>query len=272
MARAPLRLSLVLMLLLPAGPATRPQDPAPHPPRAAQVQAPPPRFRAGTTLITVDAIVRDRDGRFVADLTPGDFEVLEDGKAPDDRELLRRQCRKSPRGSRRGRCAPAPRPQRVSPPPPPQVQRVFVLFFDQEHMAAGGFKRAQQAAASFLETNLQAGDIGGVVSGGTMVDNRLTSSREELEAAVRSLQPSADTRSRPARHARMAALPQRVRARRIAEGDRRGPAPGHGSARAWTTRTSASPTPTWSSRLVRNKAGRLVARAAGGRAAHDPAR
>jgi len=40
-----------------------------------------PVFRTGTTLIEVDAMVRDGNGRFVEGLTHDDFEVLEDGVA-----------------------------------------------------------------------------------------------------------------------------------------------------------------------------------------------
>ena len=187
---APLRLSLVVMLLLPAGPSAQPQTPAPDASQAAQ-----PRFRAGTTLITVDAIVRDTHGRFVADLTPDDFEVLEDGRPQTIESLYVVKAGRVRAAPAAAVVPPAAPPQRVSPPPPPQVQRVFVLLFDQEHMAPGGFKRAQQAASSFLETDFQAGDVGGVVNGGTMIGNRLTSSREELEAAIRSIEPSGDVRS-----------------------------------------------------------------------------
>ncbi|MEQ1870935.1 MAG: VWA domain-containing protein [Vicinamibacterales bacterium] len=42
-------------------------------------QAQPPTFRAATTLVTTDVIPRDANGRFVADLTPAEFTVLEDG-------------------------------------------------------------------------------------------------------------------------------------------------------------------------------------------------
>ena len=51
---------------------------------AAQAQAPaaPPqdaRFRVQVQLVTTDAIVRDANGQFVADLTKDDFDVYEDG-------------------------------------------------------------------------------------------------------------------------------------------------------------------------------------------------
>lgn len=38
-----------------------------------------PTFRSGVTAVTTDVIVRDKDGRFVADLTKDDLAVVEDG-------------------------------------------------------------------------------------------------------------------------------------------------------------------------------------------------
>ncbi|MEZ5293975.1 MAG: VWA domain-containing protein [Vicinamibacterales bacterium] len=48
---------------------------------AQQPAAPPaqPTFRSGVSGVSTDVIVRDKDGRFVSDLTKDDFEVLEDG-------------------------------------------------------------------------------------------------------------------------------------------------------------------------------------------------
>ena len=194
--RALPRLPLVLLLLLAAGPPARPQAQAPDAPQATppQTQTAQPRFRAGTTVITVDAIVRNRDGRFVTDLKPGDFEVLENGK-PQTIESFYVVIGGRTLGGPTPEVVPPVAPLEPTAPRPPQVQRVFVLLFDQAHMAPGSFKRAQQAAASFLETDFHEGDVGGVVNGGTMIGGRLTSSREELQAAVRTITPSGDERS-----------------------------------------------------------------------------
>src|SRR5438105_3323963 len=42
-------------------------------------EQPPTTFRSGVDLVRVAAVVRDRKGRFVEDLTARDFEVLENG-------------------------------------------------------------------------------------------------------------------------------------------------------------------------------------------------
>src|SRR5512132_1591646 len=39
-----------------------------------------PRFRVAADGVSIDAVVTDRDGRIVADLTTDDFEVRQDGK------------------------------------------------------------------------------------------------------------------------------------------------------------------------------------------------
>jgi VWFA-related protein len=144
-----------------------------------------PTFRAGTVVVEVDVIVRDKAGRFVTDLQPGDFEVQDEGKPVEVSALYRVV---GP-GDRAAGAAPEASP--VPAPPPQQVQRVLVFLFDENHIQPGGFDRARKAAIGFLAEDFRQGDVGGVVSGGGMVNGRLTSSREELEAALKSLKPSA---------------------------------------------------------------------------------
>src|SRR3954447_14671206 len=53
----------------------------------AQAPADQPTFRTGTRLSTVDAVVTDKKGRHVMDLTPADFEVVERGKRQTVRQV-----------------------------------------------------------------------------------------------------------------------------------------------------------------------------------------
>jgi VWFA-related protein len=148
----------------------------------------PPTFRAGTTSIEVDVSVRDKDRRFVPDLKLEDFEVFEDG-APQEVSVVYRVL---------GPNEPAPAGAAAAvpdlpAPPPQQVQRVIVLNFDQAHLAPGGFDRARKAALDFIKRDFRDDDVGGVVNGGTMMNNRLTSSREELEAALAAIKPAPES-------------------------------------------------------------------------------
>ena len=49
-------------------------------PSIAQSTDPPPRFTSTVDLVSLDVCVRDPKGRFLADLTPDEFLVLEDGR------------------------------------------------------------------------------------------------------------------------------------------------------------------------------------------------
>ena len=148
----------------------------------------PPTFRVGATVIEVDVGVRDKNRRFVPDLKLEDFEVFEDGTAQEISVVYRVLGPTAPVPA--GVAAAVPD---LPAPPPQQVQRVIVLNFDQAHIAPGGFDRARQAALDFIKRDFRDGDVGGVVNGGTMVNNRLTSSREELEAALAAIKPAPES-------------------------------------------------------------------------------
>ena len=157
--------------------------------RAQQPQPaqPQPAFKSATTVVEVDVIVRDKDRRFVADLRAGDFDVFEEGVQQEISAVYRVIGPNEPVASEAGGRAALPSP------PAQQVQRVLILLFDQAHIQPGGFDRARKAALEFLKKDFRPGDVGGVVNGGTMVNQRLTSVREELEAAVESLKPAPET-------------------------------------------------------------------------------
>lgn len=167
--------------------AARPsQPPAPSPAQSGQAQ---PSFRAVTTTVEVDVVVRDKGGRFVTGLTAADFEVAEDGTPQKVHSIYLVDGKSVTPGSRRADSPAAGElsgNERSTPAPANAPPRVFVLFFDQEHLDANGFKRLQEAALEFLKAQFQPGDVGGVLVGGTMVGNRLGSDRDALLEAVRS--------------------------------------------------------------------------------------
>lgn len=188
-------LALALILLAPlvreggTASAREPQDPAPQPP-----------FRATTTVVEVDVIVRDAKKQFVGGLTAADFEIAEGGVPQRIQTLYLVQ-------GARVEQIPVAEPADPSVPPAaiplapassraPSAQRVFVLAFDQAHLSQSSFTRLQPAAEQFLNTEFKEGDVGGVLMGSTMVGNRLTTNRTELLQAVRSAKLSAESTSR----------------------------------------------------------------------------
>ena len=151
----------------------------------------PPVFRTGVDMVEVDVVVHDKTGAFVGDLAIDDFEVQDD-EAPQRVEQLYLHLGSSPVNGAR-----APSSPPSSPGQPVSTRRTFVVVFDSDHMTPGGFKRTQQAALSLFEKPFVNGvDFGGVISDRRMVNNRLTSDREELVKAVKSARPSAKKNSR----------------------------------------------------------------------------
>ncbi|HEY6214586.1 MAG TPA: VWA domain-containing protein, partial [Vicinamibacterales bacterium] len=149
-------------------------------------------FRTTTVVVEVDTIVTDARGQFIADLTTDDFEVREDGKP----QKIERLYLVDGTSARTVAAPGAPRESAGEQAAPAVPPRVFVLVFDQDHLQESSFKRVKDAALAFLQSEFKAGDIGGVVLGGAMIGNRLTSDREALMTAVRGAKPTATKTSR----------------------------------------------------------------------------
>ncbi len=167
-------------------------------PQAQQQQT--PTFQATTQLVQVDARVFDRDGRFVTDLTLEDFEVVEQGKARPLQALylvdggMGTTATAAPVVSVRGS---SDETTSAGAPPPAATRQTWIFVFDLNHLTAGGgFDRARSAVTTFLKEQFRDGDLGGVLAGSTMVNNRLTSVRAELADAAASVRPNNDHRQR----------------------------------------------------------------------------
>ncbi|MCU0255937.1 MAG: VWA domain-containing protein, partial [Vicinamibacterales bacterium] len=169
----------------PAGAAQAPQaSPTPPPPPPQErVQPtpgmPPVTFRVEVDYVEVDAIVTDRNGRFVRDLTLDDFQVFEDGK-PQKLELFSLVD------------IPVERVDRVvpdRPPVEPDVRfndrfegRMFVIVLDDLHTHPLRSPLVRRAARQFVERHLAANDLAAVVhtGGGTDAGQEFTSSKRLL--------------------------------------------------------------------------------------------
>ena len=163
------------------------QAPAPpQQPATPQSEPQQPIFRSGVTLVTTDVIVRDSDGVFVADLAPEDFLVYEDDVLQEVSSLVRVE------GGRvydvLVELAPPPQEGIVL----PRVQRVdntagriFILFIDDLHMAAGLTPKVRQIMDTIAENLVHEGDLFGIISTGTsLVRTDLTYDRSLLYAAT----------------------------------------------------------------------------------------
>lgn len=159
---------------------------------------PQPTIRSGVQMIEVDVRAFTEDGRFITDLTGDDFEVFENGVRQAVQALyLVRETAGVPatRGAElRFRATSV---TSSSAPALPATGQTWIFFFDLNHLTpGGGFERARQAVAAFIQHRFAPGDVAGIVTPAKMVNNRLTSVREELTAAVASIKPLSDARFR----------------------------------------------------------------------------
>ena len=149
--------------------------------------APPPgTFRSSTSLVEVDVIVKDKDGRFVSGLTADDFEVFEEGAPQPIQHFY--LVTEAPMGA--GEVSPTV----VLPRSPDQTgRRTFLIIFDHEHLSAPLVSRLKHEVMQFVNEQLRPTDLAGVYVTGGLWRNRLTSDRQEILDGIRALSPSLET-------------------------------------------------------------------------------
>ncbi len=164
-------------------------------PLAAQEPQAPPRIRTTTLTVEVDVTVQDRKGTFINDLRAQDFEVLEGGVAQTVDTVFLITARDAAAASILPGAAADSLPVNPAVPVIPAERRVFVFFFDTEHIASPAtLDRARKALTEFLGKQFAPGDVGGIVADGKMIGNRLTSSVEELRSAAAAIKPTSTSR------------------------------------------------------------------------------
>ena len=163
------------------------QAPAPQPAPAQPGQVPPQpgvTFRAEANFVEVHAIVTDRNGGFVKDLTANDFEIIEDGRPvkpsvfqlvdlPIERPFI---------------------PANATAPVEPDVRttsrtfdgRIYVLLLDDLHTSITRTASVKEGAKRFIEEYLGVNDLAAVVhtSGRQDAGQELTNNRRLLLEAI----------------------------------------------------------------------------------------
>jgi VWFA-related protein len=158
---------------------------------AAYAQQPPElRFRVGVDVVRLDAVVTDRDGRVVSDLTAADFDVRQDGKRQD---VTYAQFIPVLTGQ-----APIADPVAdaalggggaVLPPPPlkrEDVQRTFALVVDDLGLSVESVQNTRRALHAFVDRELRPTDLVALVrtGGSTGALQSFTTDRRVLHAAI----------------------------------------------------------------------------------------
>ena len=143
-----------------------------------------PTFRSTTALVQVDAIALNRAGDFVRGLGPDDLVLYENGKAQKIEQFY--MVTHDPTRPAASGNAGLPNADRA--------HRVFVIVFDEGHLAHDSVQRVKVGAEHFLREQFGPGDLGGVFVNGSLFRGRLTSSRTELINGVQAVKPEIDNR------------------------------------------------------------------------------
>ena len=156
-------------------------------------QAPAQPFRAGINLVEVDAVVRDRNGNVVSDLTKDDFQILEDGNPVPIETFTAVRLPEAPRPAPPGavdRMAAA-----VATNDYPEDGRLYLLVLDDFHIAFEGRRIINTKAITrrFIE-RLAPGDQVAMVSTTSRRDLSVefTADKARLLGAVDNFFPMAD--------------------------------------------------------------------------------
>lgn len=158
------RLAAAIALVVAAGPIVpTAQQPHQQPPpsegagQAQEAQPQPPVFRTGINFVRVDAIVTDRQGNPVTDLTVDDFEVFEDGKPQtiESFRFVRIEASVAPATSPRPIITRADEERAAG----AEDARIFVFFLDDYHVRLGNSMAARKPLADFVRTALGPQDL-----------------------------------------------------------------------------------------------------------------
>jgi VWFA-related protein len=184
--RSALTLGCLTALLLGATPLAGPQ--------AARAPAgqEPPLFKSGVELVTVNLVVRDRQGRVVRGLTQDDFTIVEDGR-PQTIQTFDSEQLDTPAAPVTEAAPSVPilaTPSKPALPPTPSLvpmaelhdRRLLVFFFDLSSMQPEEIERAVGSARDYVEKRLAPADLIAVVSLATslQVEQDFTADRDQL--------------------------------------------------------------------------------------------
>jgi VWFA-related protein len=147
-----------------------------------------PTFKSSTELVEVDAVILDKAGNFVQGLKPDDISLFENGKPQKISQFFM--------VSHDMAINEGPAPAASAEPDQNQygAHRVFVMLFDEAHLAPDSIMRVKQGAEQFVREMFSEGDAGGIFLNGGMFHGRLTIDKGELLAGVRAVQPAFENR------------------------------------------------------------------------------
>ncbi len=176
-------------------------------------------FKSTTALVEVDVVVHNRKGDFVPGLVAEDLQIFEDGKPQDIQQFYLVSHERG--GQPFSMAADDQRGIQPDALSEDRARRIFVMMFDEAHLANDSLLRAKAGAEEFIRENIGPGDFGGIFSANGMYHGRLTTSPSELLTGVSTVKVGFENRQSllaPFREFPM--IPGEIDAARIASGGR----------------------------------------------------
>lgn len=180
-----------------------------------------PTFRSTRELVSIDVVVRDRNGALVRDLTAADFEVREDGRLQEVTTFsfleisdearpgtqaaplladVEARVREEALGRPTAAGAPAPEPPAAFSADAVAGRRLIVLLFDVSSMQPDDVQRAVDAAVAYVRDEMSPADLIAVATVGSTLDilTDFTGDREVVAEALGRLGYTEGTATPPA--------------------------------------------------------------------------
>jgi VWFA-related protein len=138
-----------------------------------------PVVPVGVEIVQVDAVVTDRDGRQVTNLTANDFEIREEGRRQPITHFQYVDLRHP--------AEPAPVATAPDPRTPPAATRALAIVIDDLSLSLDGLVHARHALRDLVDQSVAPQDLVSVVRTSRGIDNLppFTSEKRLLKAAIR---------------------------------------------------------------------------------------
>ena len=169
---------------------------------SAQERQEPPRFRVGVDAVRIDAVVVDRNGRVVRDLTADEFGIRQDGKLQKVTfaEFVPVDVGTAPRLTANPSAAASPAAAVAAPPAQVRrehVQRTFAIVVDDLGLWVESFMSARKALHAFVDREIGPNDLVALVRTGGSLDGLqpFTMDRRVLHAAIDALHWNGSSRN-----------------------------------------------------------------------------
>ncbi len=188
-------LALSLTLLCLTNPVLFAQQPSPQTPPPAAPSTPPDQdddpegvVKIGTSLVQIDAVVTDRDGKIVRGLKAEDFEVFENGKRQQITNFSFVRIDAS-NGPDPGSASGGPSAKRKL--KPEEVKRTIVVVVDDLVIDPGEIEFVRRALFNFIDKQMGPNDLVSIIrtSSGSGALQQLTNDREFLRAGIKRIYP-----------------------------------------------------------------------------------